>query len=85
MRRFDIGDRVKILDGRDNPRYTAPGGIGWSSAMDSMVGKVFTLSRQNVCLDGDRYYISGWVFLEESLEPEKPTRKDWVNRHRRGT
>lgn len=84
MRRFKVGDKVRILSGKDNPRYTAPGGVGWVSAMDSMVGKSFTLTPQSDRLGGDKYLILGWVFLEEFLESENPTRKDWVNRHRRG-
>jgi len=82
--RFKVGDRVRILDGRYTPGYDDPGGpLFWDPRMDPMIGKVLSISSASSTEDGNWYLISGWGFLEESLEPENPTRGDWVNRTKR--
>lgn len=71
MIKFKIGDRVRILDGRNNPkRY-----LEWLDEMDKYIGEVHIVERIDSC--GYRLSDLGYItFAEEWLAPAEFTKAD---------
>ena len=70
MSKFKIGDRVRILDGRNNPNDH----ISWVEEMDELIGTVHTVER----VFSYSYGLSNtaYRFAEEWLAPAEFTKDD---------
>lgn len=70
MSKFKIGDRVRILDGRNNPNNH----VGWAEEMDEYIGTVHTVER----VFSYSYVLSNtaYRFVEEWLAPAGDFTKD---------
>ena len=71
MNKFEVGDRVRILDGRNNPKRH----LEWLDEMDKYIGEVHIVERIDSC----DYRLSdlGYImFAEEWLVPAEFTKHD---------
>lgn len=80
--KFNIGDRVKILDGSDIDGYIG----GWTPHMNRLVGRIATIDQIRITDKGIGYYVEenlhvfderGLAFISsKSSEPVEPTKDD---------
>lgn len=77
--KFNIGDKVKILDGSNIDGYIG----GWTPYMNRLVGKIATIDQIRITDKGIGYYVEEdlYVFDERGLafissEPTEPIEDD---------
>lgn len=77
--KFNIGDKVKILDGSDIDGYIG----GWTPYMNRLVGRIATIDQIRITDKGIGYYVEEnlHVFDERGLafissESSEPTKDD---------
>lgn len=70
MNKFEVGDRVRILDGRNNPDIHPM----WLAGMNEYIGEVCTVECVNSCAYGLSNI--GYMFAEEWLAPAEFTKDD---------
>lgn len=76
MGKFKIGDKVKILDGRNKPSFRLTWSPIWVDGMNKYIGEVHTV--KYICGAGD-YSLEGinYSFAEEWLAPAEFTKYDF--------
>lgn len=75
MNKFKIGDKVRILDGRNKPIFRSTWAPTWVSGMNEYIGEVRTVKH----IDGIGDYSLGglcYSFAEEWLTPVEFTKDD---------